>query len=102
MDSDMDAAMVQSFNNRNKVAHALENGFPDTEESIIRIGDEKSAASAQAGTGISRAGFNRAGDKGLIYVEHQPGPESGSAYYVLLTESCGGWKISRFQSIAIH
>lgn len=102
MDSEMDPSMVQSFKNRNKVAYALEKGFPDTGESIIRIRDEMDAAATGAGTGVSRAGFNEAGNAALVYVEHRTGPESVSAYFVVLTNSGGAWNISRFQSIPVH
>lgn len=91
-----DDETVQDFNDRNRVACTLENGFEDTGEQAVRIRSGKDGADSRDRTYVSRAGFNRNRDEALVYAEHGPGPGAGAGYYVKLRKTGGEWRVSGF------
>ncbi len=88
----LDTALVKDFNDKNRVSHPLENGFPDGEP-FIKIAD-KTGPQLPGTTGktcVSRVGFNPGRSIALVYVDHIAGPRSGAAYYMVFKKKQNTW-----------
>lgn len=93
VDKSIDAEITKNFNDNNKVEYPLENGFSDAGEIRIR-GDERASPLSTGKTYVSRAGFNTARTRALVFVEHITGPRSGVGYFATLEKKAGVWTIS--------
>ncbi len=95
-DTSTQEGIVKDFNDNNRVPFKLEQeAFPSDgkTEITLRTGKEPPSPFNKGRTWVSRAGFNSARTKAMVYVSHVAGPRMGVGYVVALEKKNGQWTI---------